>query len=124
MADFKGSPTGLVAEVDCTAKGKTLCEAHSIQGYPGLLWGKAGSLEPYTGKRTYEDMRFFADEHLGASCGPGGYDMCNETQKALYEKFKKMPPEVLEEKIKFAEKQLWQAEAFFKIVEKNMTLKI
>lgn len=124
MADFKGSPTGLVAEVDCTAKGKALCESHHIQSYPGLLWGKVGSLEPYTGSRTYEDMREFADEHLGTTCGPGSMDLCDDEKRALFEKFKRMPPHVLKEKIGTAEKQIKLAEHRFQAIERNMSNEI
>lgn len=36
IADFEGSATQLVADVDCTAGGEPLCNDHGIQGFPTL----------------------------------------------------------------------------------------
>jgi len=124
MLDFKGSPTGLVAEVDCTGSGKALCESHSIKGYPNIMWGKADSLQPYQGQRSYVDMKRFSDENLGESCGPGNLELCDEKRKGLFERFKRMPPDVLDEKIKGVAKQMAMAEQYFQVVERNKTIAI
>merc|ERR1711971_1522543 len=33
MSDFEGTITSLVGEVDCTGKGKTLCEKYEVTGF-------------------------------------------------------------------------------------------
>jgi len=39
MGQFADSDTQLVADVDCTAEGKPLCDANGIRGYPTIKWG-------------------------------------------------------------------------------------
>jgi hypothetical protein len=64
MSDFVGSSSQLVAEVDCTADGESLCKMFDVQGYPTLKWGDPSDLQDYQGGRSYEDLRQFADENL------------------------------------------------------------
>lgn len=47
IADFEGSATQLVADVDCTAGGKDLCDANGVRGYPTLKWGDPSDLQDY-----------------------------------------------------------------------------
>ena len=47
MADFEGSATQLVADVDCTAGGKDLCDANGVRGYPTIKWGDPSDLQDY-----------------------------------------------------------------------------
>merc|ERR1712196_735516 len=64
MGDFKDSKTALVADVDCTAEGKALCDSNGVQGFPTIKWGSYGSLEDYQGSRSYDDLKKFADEDI------------------------------------------------------------
>mmetsp|Transcript_91577 Transcript_91577/g.285434 ORF Transcript_91577/g.285434 Transcript_91577/m.285434 type:complete len:128 (+) Transcript_91577:96-479(+) len=106
MDDFKGSPTSLVADVDCTAEGKDLCEKHGVQGYPTIKYGDPGDLKDYQGGRTYEDLKKFADENLGPTCGPTNLDLCSAEVKAKIEGFMKMTADRLEGKVRNAQKVL------------------
>lgn len=124
MADFKGAPRAVVAEVDCTGDGKPLCEKHEVKGYPRLMWGNADKLGNYDGERSYESMKRFADSQLGASCGPGHLELCDANRTALYEKFMRIPPDKLEEKVKLADTQIKRAEYVFKVAEYNLTQEI
>ena len=36
IAEFEGSATQLIADVDCTADGKPLCDENGVRGYPTL----------------------------------------------------------------------------------------
>ena len=47
MEDFGGSATQLVADVDCTACGKDLCDANGVKGYPTIKWGSPDDLQDY-----------------------------------------------------------------------------
>lgn len=120
MSDFAGSPSAVVAEVDCTGPGKSLCERHDIQGYPKLMWGTREKLEVYIGQRTYPAFKEFADSHLGSSCGPGNLALCEESRRARLEKFMRQSPESLEKSLAVAEKQMKSAEMAFAMTERDM----
>jgi len=106
MEDFKGSSTSLVADVDCTAEGKELCSTHGVRGYPTIKHGEVGDLKDYNGGRTYEDLKKFADENLGPTCGPATLDLCPEADRARLENFMKMSAGKLEGKVRNALKVL------------------
>jgi hypothetical protein len=113
MEDFAGSPTALVADVDCTAEGKDLCEKNGVQGYPTIKWGSPDNLEKYEGERSYDKFKEFADENLGPSCGPSNVELCDADKKALIEKFQKMSDGKLDAKIRKAEANLEKAQTDF-----------
>mmetsp|Transcript_116845 Transcript_116845/g.183746 ORF Transcript_116845/g.183746 Transcript_116845/m.183746 type:complete len:126 (+) Transcript_116845:223-600(+) len=102
MEDFKGSPTSLVADVDCTAGGSDLCEKHGVKGYPTIKYGDPAELKDYEGARSYDALKKFADENLGPSCGPANLDLCSEGDKTKLESFMKMSAGKLEGKIRNA----------------------
>jgi len=106
MEDFKGSSTSLVADVDCTAEGKELCSTHGVRGYPTIKHGEVGDLKDYNGGRTYEDLKKFADENLGPTCGPATLDLCPEADRTRLENFMKMSAGKLEGKVRNALKVL------------------
>mmetsp|Transcript_99253 Transcript_99253/g.315073 ORF Transcript_99253/g.315073 Transcript_99253/m.315073 type:complete len:129 (-) Transcript_99253:203-589(-) len=104
MEDFKGSPTALVADVDCTADGKDLCQQHGVQGYPTIKYGDPSDLKDYQGGRSYDDLKKFADENLGPTCGPTNLDLCSAQVRAKIEGYMKMTSDRLEGKIRNAQK--------------------
>jgi len=106
MEDFKGSSTSLVADVDCTAEGKELCSTQGVRGYPTIKHGEVGDLKDYDGGRTYEDLKKFADENLGPTCGPATLDLCPEADRNRLENFMKMSAGKLEGKVRNAIKVL------------------
>jgi len=73
--------TSLIADVDCTAEGKPLCEANGVQGFPTIKWGDPSGLEDYSGGRDYEALKKFAKESLKPLCGPANLDLCDEEKK-------------------------------------------
>jgi len=44
MGEYKDHASALVADVDCTAEGKPLCDSNGVQGFPTIKWGSYGSL--------------------------------------------------------------------------------
>ena len=44
-------------------------------------------MQDYNGGRSYEDLKKFADENLGPSCGPANLELCNAEDKAKLEGF-------------------------------------
>jgi len=99
MDDFKGSPSALVADVDCTADGKALCEKHGVTGYPTIKWGDPGALEDYNGGRDYSAIKKHADDNLGPTCGPDNLDLCDDAEKKFLQKFAKWDQDELDLRI-------------------------
>merc|ERR1712060_994181 len=91
-----GSSTQLVADVDCTADGKPLCDEVGVKGYPTIKWGDPSDLQDYQGGRTYDDLKAFADENLKPVCSPKNIDLCDDAKKADILKFQGMPDADLE----------------------------
>lgn len=107
------SKGGLVADVDCTASGKSLCEKMNISGYPTIKWGPPNNLQDYDGGRDYEELKQFADENLKAVCGPESLEQCSEEEAAAIRKVQKMSYGDLIKKITAEEKKIEQAELKF-----------
>jgi len=73
--------TSLIADVDCTADGKDLCQTHGVQGYPTIKWGDPSALEDFEGARDYEGLKKFAKDNLKPVCSPTNIDLCDEDKK-------------------------------------------
>merc|ERR1712048_203298 len=114
MDDFKDSPTSLVADVDCTAGGSELCQKHDVGGYPTIKYGDPGDLKDYDGGRSYDELKKFAEENLGPTCGPNNMDLCDDEKKALIEKYSAMSLVDLDAAITEADEKVTKAEADFK----------
>jgi len=114
MAAFKDSKTACVADVDCTAGGKSLCSDNGIRGYPSIKYGDPNNLEEYKGGRDYNSLKEFADKNLGPSCGPNNLDLCDAETTESIKKFQAMPAADLEKEISEKEASLEKLEKDFK----------
>jgi uncharacterized coiled-coil protein SlyX len=114
MEDFKDSATQLVADVDCTADGKPLCEANGVRGYPTLKWGDPTDLQDYQGGRDYDTLKKFAEENLKPICSPANIDLCDDDKKKEIEKYQKMADDELAKMITEKEEEMKKAEKDFK----------
>jgi protein disulfide-isomerase A6 len=112
MDEFKDSKTALVADVDCTVE-ESLCSTHGVQGYPTIKHGSPDALEDYNGGRSFDDLKTFASENLGPSCGPDNLDLCADDQKAEIAKVMAMSQEDRDAKIAAGEKAIADAEELF-----------
>jgi len=113
MDAFAGSTTALVADVDCTAGGKELCEQNGVKGYPTIKYGDPADLQDYQGGRDYDALKKFADENLKPMCGPTNIDLCNDEKKAEIESLMNMDMAELDTKIETEEKKIADAEKHF-----------
>jgi len=104
----------LVADVDCTAAGKPLCEKVGVRGYPTLKWGDPNALEDYSGGRSFADLKKFAKENLKPICSPSNIELCDDEKKAEIKKFMDMDDAELDKMIEEKEKLLEEAEETFK----------
>jgi len=113
IGDFDGHATTLVADVDCTAAGKPLCDANGVRGFPTIKYGDPNNLEDYRGGRDYDDLKKHADS-LKPLCSPSNKDLCDEDQLAQIEKYEAMGEDALQALISEGEKSIEDAEQTFK----------
>lgn len=113
-AEFADSSTAVIADVDCTAAGKSLCDEVGVRGYPSIKYGDPNNLEDYKGGRTFDALKKFAEENLGPTCGPNNLDLCDDEKKALIEKYSAMSVSDLDAAITDADDKATKAEADFK----------
>lgn len=123
MDEFKGSSTQLVADVDCTAEGKPLCDANGVRGYPTIKWGDPADLQDYQGARDFDSLKKFADENLKPICSPTNIDLCDDDKKAEIKKYQEMSDADLEKAIKEKEEDLDKAEKEFEEYVKDLQAK-
>jgi protein disulfide-isomerase-like protein len=114
MSDFDGHATATVAEIDCTAEGKPLCDSNGVQGFPTLKYGDPDDLQDYQGGRDYDALKKFCDENLKPVCSPGNIDLCDDDKKAEIEKLQALSDDELATKIKEGEGKIEDAEKNFK----------
>merc|ERR1712083_783178 len=98
--------TVLLADVDCTAEGKPLCDSNGVQGFPTIKWGDPSSLEDYQGGRDLAALKKFASENLKPMCSPKNIDLCDDDKKAEIEKFQAMADAALDKAIAAEEKKM------------------
>jgi len=113
MKEYKGKEGALVADVDCTADGKSLCDKVGVKGFPTLKWGDPSNLEDYQGGRSFDDIKKFADENLKPLCTPANMDVCEDEEKAELEKYLAMSEEELQKMVDEGEKKIKDAEETF-----------
>lgn len=112
MGEYKDSSTILIADVDCTAAGKPLCDANGVQGFPTIKHGDPASLEDYQSGRSYDDLSKFA-ETLKPLCSPMNMDLCDDEQRAKIEEIQAMSDADRDAKIEEYEQQIKDAEDNF-----------
>jgi len=120
MAEYKDSKTALVADVDCTTGGKSLCETHGIRGYPTIKWGDPSALEDYDGGRSLSDFQAFASENLKPVCSPTNIDLCDDAKKKEIADLQALSADELDAKIKEKKKLIEDAEETFNTALKGL----
>jgi len=113
MAEFKSSDDRLIADVDCTTGGKSLCEQVGVRGYPTIKYGDPNDLQDYKGGRTFAELKKFA-EGLGPQCGPANLDLCDDAKKKQIAEFQAMSASEREKTIAEKEKAITKLESDFK----------
>jgi len=112
--EWEGNEVGLVAEVDCTAEGKPLCDENGVRGFPTLKYGDPSGLEDYQGGRSYNDLSSFAKGALKPMCSPAKLDLCDDDKKAQIEEYMAKDDAELASLVEAEEKKLQDAENEFK----------
>mmetsp|Transcript_22067 Transcript_22067/g.66307 ORF Transcript_22067/g.66307 Transcript_22067/m.66307 type:complete len:168 (+) Transcript_22067:242-745(+) len=86
MRQYSNSSTLLVADVDCTAGGKSLCQEVKVQGFPTVKYGEPDNLEDYNGGRSFEDLEKFA-RSLEQSCSASRSEFCTVEERGRMEEY-------------------------------------
>jgi len=110
---FEGHKDVLIADVDCTAEGKSLCEEIGVRGYPTIKHGDPSDLQDYKGGRDFAALSKFADS-LGPVCSPSNLDLCSDEKKKQIQDFMAMDAKAREAKIKQSEETVEKLEEDFK----------
>jgi len=112
-AAFKGHATTVIADVDCTAGGKSLCEVAGVRGYPSIKYGDPSDLQDYKGGRDLAALKTFA-EGLGPQCSPANIDLCDDAKKAQIKEFMALSQAKRDEMVTEKEAELTKLESDFK----------
>jgi len=113
ISSFSDSATTLVADVDCTAAGKSKCDEVGVRGYPTIKYGDPDDLQDYQGGRDFDALKKFA-EGLGPLCSPANLDLCDEEKKAKIKEFTELGAAKREEMIAEKEAEAAKLESDFK----------
>jgi len=113
IAEYSESKTTLVADVDCTAGGKSKCDEVGVRGYPTIKYGDPDDLQDYKGGRDFASLKKFA-EGLGPLCSPANVDLCDDEKKAKIAEFTALSVEKREEMIAEKEAESAKLESDFK----------
>jgi hypothetical protein len=86
--EFEGSKTVLVADVDCTTSGKSLCARFKVSGFPTIKYFNPPNHvgEDYDGGRSLDQLRAFAESELKIACSPTSKSSCLKEELAQLEK--------------------------------------
>jgi len=109
---FKDHDTTLVADVDCTAAGKPLCDQVGVRGYPTIKHGDPNNLEDYKGGRDFAALEKFA-KGLKPVCSPAKMDLCEPEMKEKILELQKLSAADLDKQIKEKEAEIEKAEKTF-----------
>ena len=112
--------TSVIADVDCTAEGKPVCEEAGVQGFPTIKWGDPSNLEAYEGGRDYEALKAFAKENLKPMCSPATLDLCDDEKKKEISDLQALPVADLEAKVEEKKKLIKDAETTFEAALKEL----
>jgi len=113
IAAYKDHASTLIADVDCTSGGKSLCDEVGVRGYPSIKYGDPNDLQDYQGGRDFAALKKFA-EGLGPQCGPAHLDLCDDEKKKMIEEFQALGSAKREAMIKEKEGEVTKLEADFK----------
>jgi hypothetical protein len=109
---YADSKKVVIADVDCTAAGKPLCDKFGVRGYPTIKYFNPPDEEgeDYKGGRDLASLKKFATNELGPGCSVDAMENCDDKQKAELEKYVAMPAEEREAKLAELKKALADGE--------------
>jgi len=81
-ATYADSKTVVIADVDCTAAGKPLCDKFGVRGYPTIKFFNPPDEEgeDYKGGRDLAALKKFVEKDLGPGCSADSKENCSAEQ--------------------------------------------
>lgn len=111
----------LIADVDCTAAGESLCGKHGVRGYPTIkVFKKNGNPkgEDYQGPREYGGLKKFVEANLaGPECSLEDKEGCSPEERKILEESEAMSVGERREKIKALETEVKEKKKQAKALE-------
>lgn len=109
---YADSKTVLIADVDCTAAGKPLCEKYGVRGYPTIKYFNPPDEEgeDYKGARDLAGLKKFVETELGPGCSVDQKENCSAEQLAALQTYIDMPADERATKLEELKKSLSEAE--------------
>eukprot|EP00581_Thalassiosira_minuscula_P026503 CAMPEP_0184409652 /NCGR_PEP_ID=MMETSP0738-20130409/4266_1 /TAXON_ID=385413 /ORGANISM="Thalassiosira miniscula, Strain CCMP1093" /LENGTH=149 /DNA_ID=CAMNT_0026767439 /DNA_START=44 /DNA_END=493 /DNA_ORIENTATION=+ len=88
--EYAGSSSVLIADVDCTESGQSLCEKFSVQGYPTIKYFVDGNTEgaDYQGGRDFDSLKSHVEDTLEVKCNVENPVDCTEKETKYIEKMR------------------------------------
>jgi len=79
---YADSKTVVIADVDCTAAGKPLCDKYGVRGYPTIKYFNPPDEdgEDYKGGRDLPALKKFVETELGPGCSADTKENCSAEQ--------------------------------------------
>jgi len=109
---YEDSKKVVIADVDCTAAGKPLCDKFGVRGYPTIKYFNPPDEEgeDYKGGRDLPALKKFVESDLGPGCSVDAKENCSPEQLADLEKYVAMDPAEREAKMTKMKDELKNAE--------------
>jgi len=111
-SDYADSKKVVVADVDCTAGGKPLCDKYGVRGYPTIKYFNPPDEEgeDYKGGRDLPALKKFIESDLGPGCSVDAKENCSEEQLKELQQYIDMDPAEREAKMTKMKDELKGAE--------------
>jgi len=106
------SKTVVIADVDCTAAGKPLCDKYGVRGYPTIKYFNPPDEEgeDYKGGRDLAALKKFVENDLGPGCSVDTKENCTPEQLKDLETYIAMPAAERDAKLTEMKEKLKTAE--------------
>jgi len=119
---YADSSKVLIADVDCTAAGKPLCDKYGVRGYPTIKYFNPPDEEgeDYKGGRDLPALKKFVETELGPGCSADTKENCSAEQLAELGKYMEMDAAERESKLTSLKDALKKAEDDHNELLKNL----
>jgi hypothetical protein len=121
-ATYEDSKKVVIADVDCTAAGKPLCDKFGVRGYPTIKYFNPPDEEgeDYKGGRDLAALKKFVETDLGPGCSVDAQDNCSPEQLKELETYIAMPADERDAKLTKMKDELKAAEDAHNELLKNL----
>jgi len=121
-ADYASSSKVVIADVDCTAAGKPLCDKYGVRGYPTIKYFNPPDEEgeDYKGGRDLPALKKFVESDLGPGCSVDSKENCSPEQLSELQKYIEMDAAERDAKLAEMKAALTKAEEEHNALLKNL----